>query len=160
MFPLVVQPCQLLALQRSLQWHSLWVAGPGTAFPTPPRPTPTASTTHPQGPFWVFPASSTQACRAHPTQLSLPRPCVSPAQGTVQELRSHHRGDEGPCREAREWPLPHLTAAPAACQCACPAARLTPSKRLQAEAAPDTAAAFPVSPPPPHSAPPGLARQG
>ena len=46
------------------------------------------------------------------------------------------------------------------CQCACPAARLTQSKKLQGgEAAPATAAAFPFSPPPPHSAPPGLAHQ-
>ena len=46
------------------------------------------------------------------------------------------------------------------CQCACPAARLTQSKKLQGgEAAPGTAAAFPFSPPPPHSATPGLAHQ-
>lgn len=38
---------------------------------------------------------------------------------------------------------------PWTCQCACPAALLTQSKKLQrGEAAPDTAAAFPFGPPP------------
>lgn len=88
---------------------------PGSSWNKPPHPAPPQPHRFhnpPAGP--ILGISCTQARRACPTQPSLARPRVSLAQGTVQELRSHHRGDEGPRREAREWPLPQLREAPAA----------------------------------------------
>lgn len=65
---------------------------PGSSWnkpPHPPRPTPTASTTHPQDPFWAFPASSTQACRA---RESGPAPRQPSTRHSAGAQKSPQRG--------------------------------------------------------------------